>query len=72
MTKVCSKWVPYLLSPLQRHEGVEACEELLARYEEEGNDFVSRIITDASHGSITINLNQNDHLNNENELTLHH
>ena len=30
---------------LQRHKRVEACEELLARYEEEGNDFVSRIIT---------------------------
>ena len=46
MTKVCSTWVPHLLMPLQRHERVEACEELLARYEEEGNDFLSRIITD--------------------------
>ena len=45
MTKVCSTWVSHLLTPLQRHERVEACEELLARYEEEGNDFLSRIIT---------------------------
>ena len=29
----------------QRHERAEACEELLARYEE-GNDFLSRLITD--------------------------
>ncbi|CAF4844368.1 unnamed protein product [Rotaria sp. Silwood1] len=45
MTKVCSTCVPHLLTPLQRHERVEACEELLARYETEGNDFLSRIIT---------------------------
>ena len=45
MTEVCSTWVPHLLTPLQRHERVEACEELLAHYEEEGNDFLSRINT---------------------------
>ena len=39
MTKVCSTWVPHLLTPVQRHERVEACEELLARYEEEGKIF---------------------------------
>ena len=44
MTKVCSTWDPHLLTPLQRHERVEACEGLLARYEE-GSDFLSRIIT---------------------------
>ena len=45
MTKVYSTWVPHLLKPLQRHERVEASKELLARYEEEGNDLLSRIIT---------------------------
>ena len=45
MTKVCSTWVPHLPTPLQRHERVETREELLARYEEEGNNFLSRIIT---------------------------
>ena len=45
MTKVCLTWVPHLLTPLQRHERVEACEELLAHYEEEGNDLLSGIIT---------------------------
>ena len=34
-----------MLTPLQRHERVEACEELLARYEEEENDFLSRTST---------------------------
>ena len=45
MTKVCSTWVQHLLTPVQRHERVEASEELLARYEKEGNDFLFRIIT---------------------------
>ncbi|CAF5001222.1 unnamed protein product [Rotaria sp. Silwood1] len=46
MTTVCSTWVPHVLTPVQRHERVEACRELLARYEKEGNDFLFRIITD--------------------------
>ena len=45
MSKVYSTWVPDLLTPLQRHKRVEASEELLARYEEEENDLLSRIIT---------------------------
>ena len=45
MTIVCLTWAPHLLTPLQRYERVEACEELLARHEEEGNDFLSRIVT---------------------------
>ena len=45
MTKVCSTWVQHLLTPVQRHERVEAAEELLARYEKEGNDFLFRITT---------------------------
>ena len=45
MTKVCSTWVPHLLTPVQRHQRVEAYEELLARYEKEGNDFLFRITT---------------------------
>ena len=65
MTKVYSTWVPHLLTPLQRHERVEACEELLAGYEEEGNVLLTLM---TSHISITVNLN----LNNGNELTLHY
>ena len=71
MTKVCSTWVPHLLTPVQRHERVEACEELLARYEKEGNDFLSRIIT-GDESWFYYYQPQNNCLNNGNELTLHH
>ena len=37
--------VPHLLTPIQKQERVEACEELLARCLKEGNDFLFRIIT---------------------------
>ncbi len=45
-TKVCSTWVLHLLTLDHRHERIEACQELLARYSIEGNDFLFRIITD--------------------------
>ena len=37
--------MPHLLTPEQRQERVQACEELLARYSMEGNDFLYRIVT---------------------------
>ena len=45
MIKVCSTWISHLLMPLQRHERVEACGELSAPYEGEGNDFLCHITT---------------------------
>ncbi len=45
MTKVSSTWVPHLLISDQRHERVQACQQLLARYLIEGIDFLFRIIT---------------------------
>jgi histone-lysine N-methyltransferase SETMAR len=45
MTKVSSRWAPHLLIPDQRHERVQSCLELLARYSAEGDDFLFRIIT---------------------------
>ncbi|CAF1247754.1 unnamed protein product, partial [Rotaria sordida] len=45
ITKVCSRWVPHLVIPDQRHKRVEACQELLARYSIEKNHFLFRIIT---------------------------
>ncbi|CAF2642224.1 unnamed protein product [Rotaria sp. Silwood2] len=32
MTKVSSRWVPHLLTPDKRHERVQTCPEVLARY----------------------------------------
>ena len=34
-TKVCSRWVPRMLTPEKKQERVEICEELLKRYREE-------------------------------------
>ena len=45
MTKVSWRWMPHLLTPNQRHERVELCQELLIRYSDEDNDFLFRIIT---------------------------
>ena len=45
MTKASSRWVPHLLTPDQRYERVQSCQELLADYSIEGNDFLFRIIT---------------------------
>ena len=45
MTNVSSRWVPYLVTSDQKHERIQSCQELLARYLAEGNDFLFRIIT---------------------------
>ena len=46
MTEISLRWVPHLLAPDQRHERVQSCQELFARYSAEGNDFLFRLITD--------------------------
>jgi transposase len=38
-TKVCSRWVPRMLTPEKKQKHVEICEELLKRYREEGINF---------------------------------
>ena len=38
-TKVCSRWVPRMLTPEKKHKRVEICEELLKRYREKGRNF---------------------------------
>ena len=45
MAKVSSRWVPHLLTLDQRHEPVQSCQELLAHYSAEENDFLFRTIT---------------------------
>lgn len=44
MKKVFDRWVPRLWTPEQRHYRVNIADELLKRYEEEGDSFVDRII----------------------------
>ena len=44
MSKVSSRWIPHLVTPDQRHEHVQSCQELLARYSADDNDFLFIII----------------------------
>jgi transposase len=45
MKEVYTKWVPELLTPLQRANRVECCEELLQESNEDPINFVGRIVT---------------------------
>ena len=45
MKKVYTKWVPKLLTPLQRANRVECCEELLQESKEDPIRFLGRIVT---------------------------
>ena len=38
-TKVCSQWVPRMLTPEKKQKRVEICEKLLKGYREEGDNF---------------------------------
>jgi histone-lysine N-methyltransferase SETMAR len=42
-TKVCSRWVPHMLTPEKKR--VKICEELLKRYRKEGDQFLLKIVT---------------------------
>jgi len=44
-TKVCSRWVPRMLTLEKKQKRVESCEELLKRYCEEGDQFLLNIVT---------------------------
>lgn len=45
MRKVCAKWVPKMLLPDQKATRVAICQELLHRYQQEGERFLNRIVT---------------------------
>ena len=45
MKKVCTRWVPKLLTPLQRANRVECCQELLNESEADLTNFFVRIVT---------------------------
>jgi hypothetical protein len=44
-TKVCSQWVPCMLTPEKKQKRVEICELLLKRYRKEGDQFLLNIVT---------------------------
>jgi len=43
--KVSARWVPRQLTPEMRQRRVDACEELLRRFEREGDGFLARTVT---------------------------
>ena len=45
MRKVCTRWVPKLLTPLQRANRVDCCVELLRESEADPTSFFERIVT---------------------------
>ncbi len=45
MSKVCTRWVPKLLTRLQRINRVECCQDLLQQSEADPAKFLDRIVT---------------------------
>lgn len=45
LSKVCARWVPRLLTPVQKSFRVETCSELLAIYSANSDNVLSRIVT---------------------------
>jgi len=43
--KVCARWVPRELTAEHKRKRVEICHRLLNRYKNEGEEFLSRIVT---------------------------
>jgi histone-lysine N-methyltransferase SETMAR len=44
-SKVCARWVPRTLTEEHKEQRKVNCLELLARYEAEGDDFLSTVVT---------------------------
>ena len=45
LSKVCARWVPRLLTPVQKSFRVETCSELLVIYSANSDNVLSRIVT---------------------------
>lgn len=45
LNKVCARWVPRMLTPVQKSFRVDTCSELLALYDADPDNVLSRIIT---------------------------
>ena len=43
--KICSRWIPYELTELQKKKRLDCSRKLLKRFEKEGNSFLNRIVT---------------------------
>ncbi|UYV65335.1 hypothetical protein LAZ67_3003982 [Cordylochernes scorpioides] len=47
--KICTRWVPRILTKEMKEKRLNACKELLQRYEIEGEGFIDRIVTGVNH-----------------------
>lgn len=45
MRRICARWIPKMLNTDQKRLRVECCEQLLKRFEREGEKFMDRIVT---------------------------
>ena len=45
MRRLCAQWIPKMLSECQKAQRVESCRRFVQRFEREGEDFLSRIVT---------------------------
>ena len=45
MRRLCARWIPKILSACQKTQRVESCRRFVQRFEREGEDFLSRIVT---------------------------
>ena len=45
MRQICARWIPKMLNTDQKRLRVECCEQLLKRFEREGEKFMDRIVT---------------------------
>ena len=45
MRRLCARWIPKMLSGCQKAQRVESCQRFVQRFEREGEDFLSRIVT---------------------------
>ena len=45
MRRICARWIPKMLNTDQKILCVECCEQLLKRFEREGEKFMDRIVT---------------------------
>ncbi|GBO26233.1 hypothetical protein AVEN_128578-1 [Araneus ventricosus] len=43
--KLCSRWVPKMLTDVHKTKGLRSALTFLTRYSEEGNEFINKIVT---------------------------
>ena len=45
MRRLCARWIPKMLSECKKAKRVESCQRFVQRFQQEGEDFLSRNVT---------------------------